>query len=395
LTGFACFQSVAVTVLLTFVSEYETLIGMIPFWRLSEAGEDNLGLACTDDGLRLGRTPLIERRDRRFAVRDRSEIERLLKRAYGTGAAVDRIMPGLATVAAALNADDQCLARIAAVHLRIPDLPSHGVRSAMEAEDVLIKSADWNPDLHPRTGAPPNPGWFAATGGSGVEASPIQTAANDDPTRQSDATPGASENPAAALTSAIEKNISRREFRNNVAAALQIGLEALANAIPGVDLPAYVAMATAIAQMLWEHERLAIDAAAALEFAKKGPRRLEDLQVSSSGYEQFSSYEQFVKAELSQELMMKRFGGAGAGNQYHHIVTQGGLNGENIPPQLLQNTNNIVILPTLLHELVTDEYLQPAPDGSNRTLYQWLQTQPYNVQREEGLKILRQLGILK
>jgi hypothetical protein len=30
------------------------------FWRLREAGPDNLGLACTDDGLRLGQTPLIE-----------------------------------------------------------------------------------------------------------------------------------------------------------------------------------------------------------------------------------------------------------------------------------------------------------------------------------------------
>jgi hypothetical protein len=38
---------------------------MHAFWRLTEAGPDNLGLACTDDGLVLGRTPLIERRGRR------------------------------------------------------------------------------------------------------------------------------------------------------------------------------------------------------------------------------------------------------------------------------------------------------------------------------------------
>jgi hypothetical protein len=36
-------------------------------WRLSEAGDDNLGLACCDDGLLLGRTPLIEKRDGRFS----------------------------------------------------------------------------------------------------------------------------------------------------------------------------------------------------------------------------------------------------------------------------------------------------------------------------------------
>jgi hypothetical protein len=164
---------------------------MIPFWRLSEEGEDNLGLACAEDGLRLGRTPLVERREGRFAVRDRSEIERLLKRAYGAELAADRILPGLATVAAALNADDQCLARIAAVHLRIPDLPDFRARSEIEAEDILIKSADWNPDLHPRAGSPPNPGWFAPTGGSGDESSPTRIAQNDNPAQRSDASPSA------------------------------------------------------------------------------------------------------------------------------------------------------------------------------------------------------------
>ena len=50
------------------------------FCRLSEAGPDNLGLACTDAGLLLGHASLIERRGDRFVVRERHEIERLLKR---------------------------------------------------------------------------------------------------------------------------------------------------------------------------------------------------------------------------------------------------------------------------------------------------------------------------
>ncbi len=100
-------------------------------------------------------------------------------------------MPGLATVAAALNANDQALARIAAVHLRIPDLPDQAARDAMEAADVLIKSADWNPALHPRAGTPPNPGWFAPTDGAGSESFSTRTAQNDDPTRRSDASANA------------------------------------------------------------------------------------------------------------------------------------------------------------------------------------------------------------
>ena len=167
-------------------------------WRLSETSDhNNLGLACTDYGLLLGRTPLIERRDGRFVVRERDVIERLLSHAYRTNYSAGRIMPGLATVAAALNANDQGLARIAAVHLQIPDLPDQVARDAVEAADVLIEyardegggSSNWSPALHPRAGAPPNPGWFAPTDGSGNEPSPIRTAANENPKQSSDASP--------------------------------------------------------------------------------------------------------------------------------------------------------------------------------------------------------------
>jgi hypothetical protein len=162
------------------------------FWRLSEPGPDNLGLACTDDGLLLAQTPLIERRDGRFVVREPNEIDRLLKRAYRGESAVDRLMPGLATVASALNANDPCLARIAAVHLKIPDLPSSAARDALQAEDSLIKyardegSTDWNPALHPRTGTRPNPGWFAPTEGEHDDASRVRIAQNKDDSRRTD-----------------------------------------------------------------------------------------------------------------------------------------------------------------------------------------------------------------
>src|SRR5579862_6780272 len=160
-------------------------------WRLSEAGDDNLGLACSDDGLLIGRTPLIEKRDGQFFVRQQHDIERLLTCAYRTEVRADRLMSGLATVARALSANDQCLARIAAVHLRIPDIPDRTARDAMERTDALLKYArdtvggdsNWNPAQHPRAGTPPNPGWFAPTGGSS-ESFSGRTAQNDDPPRR-------------------------------------------------------------------------------------------------------------------------------------------------------------------------------------------------------------------
>jgi len=170
---------------------------MIPkIWRLSEdTGDNNLGLACTEQGLLLGRTALIERRDERFVVREQSELECLFSLAYGREATAQRLMPGLATVASALNADDQALARIAAVHLRIPDLPDQAARDVMEAADILIKYArdeggsDWNPALHPRAGTPPNPGWFAPTGGADDASSSIRTAQNENSAQRLDFLP--------------------------------------------------------------------------------------------------------------------------------------------------------------------------------------------------------------
>lgn len=72
-------------------------------WRLSETGRENLGLACAEDGLFLGRTALIEQRDGRFVVRERDDIERLLQRAYQHAGMAERLMPGLAIVTRALN----------------------------------------------------------------------------------------------------------------------------------------------------------------------------------------------------------------------------------------------------------------------------------------------------
>jgi hypothetical protein len=138
---------------------------MHKMWRLSDAGPRNLGLAFTDNGVLLGHTSLIERHDGLFVVRARDEIEQLLKCGYDGEPPLDRLMSGLARVASALNANDQYLARIAAVHLQIPDLASPAVCDALAAEDALIKyardegagAANWNPALHPRTGTPPNP----------------------------------------------------------------------------------------------------------------------------------------------------------------------------------------------------------------------------------------------
>lgn len=147
-------------------------------WTLSKSGARSLGLTCDADGLFLGLTPLLQRADGIFAPRPPAELQRLLVRGFGIPFQLDRLMHGLAAVASALNANNLCRARIAAVHLRLPDLPDVLARLDMELEDVELKldriakttaAGDWEPAKHPRTGTAPNPGWFAPTGNGGGE----------------------------------------------------------------------------------------------------------------------------------------------------------------------------------------------------------------------------------
>ena len=155
---------------------------MIPaghhLWRLSAGGDRNLGLCCTEEGLFLGRTPLIERRGGAYVVRPRADLDRLFGRAYASEATAARVSSGLASVAIALGQGNLALAQITAVHLRLPDLRDTVARAALEAEDLSIKrgSAAWDEARHPRTGTPPNPGWFAPNAGAEARSRPTQTA---------------------------------------------------------------------------------------------------------------------------------------------------------------------------------------------------------------------------
>jgi hypothetical protein len=357
-------------------------------WRLSEAGPKNLGVACTGDGLVLGTTALIERRDGRFVVRAHDDIERLLQRAYQHVETAERLMPGLVVVAHALNANDPCMARIAAVHLKIPDLPNAAARGRMEAEDYLIKShrAKLEQSVQGLDKASPDdpkhPGWPAGTpGGRGGKFRPKDGSGFEIP---------------LDVRIRIIRLAARRALRLASGALLRMSVEGAANVVPILDVVADVALAFDVANTILQFRKLTTDATAAFDFSSKGPYSLEELQVLSNGYEEFASYDAFVKGELALNAIDKRFGGAGDGYQYHHIVTQGGANANNpsIFPEQLQNTDNIICLPTLLHEVVNGAYSN-GKDGTTMTMYEWLQTQPYDVQREEGLKILRQLHILQ
>jgi hypothetical protein len=161
----------------------------VQLWKLSSGGDQSLGPACDERGVFIGRTPLLERDERGYRLRGAEDLGRLLRHVYGDGVALDRVLPGLRIVAAALGERNLALAQIAAVRARLPNLPDFAARDRLEAEDRLIESerggdrlarSAWDPAAHPRAGVPPNPGWFAPT--SSVE-SPGQIAQGEEEER--------------------------------------------------------------------------------------------------------------------------------------------------------------------------------------------------------------------
>jgi hypothetical protein len=192
----------------------------------------------------------------------------------------------------------------------------------------------------------------------------------------------------------VASRILRRQIRTIFITALRVMAGVAADAIPFVGEAFDAAQ---IAAAVSDFDELANVTSAAAKFVKKGPQTLEDLRVSPQD-EGFATSDAFIKL-----LLDKRWGPAGQGLDYHHVVEQGGANAIKIPAEELHSTENMIPMPRLLHEAISAEYGRAATKYVDPTLVKqpyvslrtWLQTQPYDVQRAVGIKVMKNLGILK
>ncbi len=139
----------------------------VRFFRLSPRG-----IECDEEGLRVGDVALLARDEKgAWAARDERDLGYDLSRVYGFPVDVRAKMAGFGAVANALQSRNIAKAQIAALLLRLPDpLPLAGAALGKSGErrlsrDLvacgLLKADDGWDEEHPRTGSPPNPGWFA------------------------------------------------------------------------------------------------------------------------------------------------------------------------------------------------------------------------------------------
>lgn len=52
-------------------------------------------------------------------------------------------------------------------------------------------------------------------------------------------------------------------------------------------------------------------------------------------------------------------------------------------------------LPRLVRKMIDEQYEMRTDKAPNLTIGEWLRTQPAEVQRQEGIKLMQKMGILK
>ncbi|MBE4749500.1 hypothetical protein G4177_15150 [Corallococcus sp. ZKHCc1 1396] len=88
-------------------------------------------------------------------------------------------------------------------------------------------------------------------------------------------------------------------------------------------------------------------------------------------------------------------GPAGKGKQWHHIVEQTEGNVQRFGPNTLHNTENVISIDEGVHRRISSYYSsKDSPFTGAQTVRQWLSGQSFQAQRDFGLKLLRDFGVI-
>jgi len=328
------------------------------------AGRGNGGLSCDADGVFVGDVPLLKRSEAAtgWSVRSIAELNDELTARYRIPIDVAAKANALALIAHALNRDDVAIAAIATVQMQFPDPPPLSkrfesgdeiARRALELHRSGLLKGDWDPTKHPRTGTPPNRAWFA----------PVP----QDPTLPTTNATGP-KIPGRGWPRPDVNQVARNLVRLAVKLAARYGVRVILALDPWVD--AFLVILTPV-ELNGGEDRLTAQLRASLQTF---PRTLEELQQKPT--EDLLGYEQ------------------------HHIV---GQNGNNLAKDVIEkfgraaidDPNNIVWLPRFQHEWVSTKYSENSNGPGSPTVREGINEMDFNDQREAGLKILRELGLLK
>lgn len=400
------------------------------------------GVRCEDGGVFIGRVPLLARASNAWVPRASSVLSEELSALYGLPIDASVKLNGLKSIAKALNAGEFARAQIATMFLHFPDPPFLAKSAPSQVEILKLASAldwagllkaGWDPAKHPRYPA-------RASGGRGGQFAPKdadlaaedgrdfdpadQAGALDDPRRElprrsaiaalegeakdvavADSARIAERRAAAAATRQAIADIADKELRVELRRAArkafrEAAMEALKNAgkklvlseIPIIGFVADIATVYDVYRFARDMIELRQAITAATKFANEGVHTLAQLRMSPVS-EKFKDMRAFIKVFPFQSILIsleKKFGPAGDGMEYHHLIER---NSRDVG-DVAEDSDDIVRIPTIFHEAVTAAYRRNRPELGERSLREWLRTQPISVRREWGKKVLRELGLI-
>lgn len=343
------------------------------FHRISSLA-DGLGVSCDENGPSLGPVRLLVKTSDGFTPRPTDELNKIFGLAFGRPFDSSNLVERLQSVMRALNEGRLARAVFATQYLHLPPLTQEEAARAAQAEALSKASPD----------DPQHPGWPKGTeGGKGGQFRPKD---GTEEGRDLMATERKKETKGRLVRTGrrrIIRSILRRML--NLRQVARLTGEGLSQTAPILDAIGDVALVHDIAEMTDDAFKLKSETDAATAFIDKGPYNLGQLRVSQDD-ESFSSINEFRKIDLG-----KRFGPAGDGMEYHHIVEQNASG--DIPEEKLQSTRNIVRIPKLLHEEITADYLK-SNDDFDVSLRRILQGRSFEERWNEGLRVMREMGII-
>ena len=106
--------------------------------------------------------------------------------------------------------------------------------------------------------------------------------------------------------------------------------------------------------------------------------------ITKGGGARFSSF----------SALKNSLGSAGRNYQWHHIVEQCQIQKSGFSKYWIQNSNNVINIPTQIHNKISAYYSSKIPGVTGgKTVREWLAGQSFQKQYEYGVRILRMYGV--
>lgn len=355
---------------------------------------DRFGVSCGADGPGLGPYRLLIKTDKGLIPRSEAGLDADLSLIYGRPFSSARRIAGLDAAARALNEGHLARAMFVTQHLRLPSLSmDQAPRAAELARRDALKKASPDDEKHPGwpKDAPDSRGGEYRPKNGAPAAGPGKDAAGRTAVRAA----------RDLVVKKTEKALARRAMWTMLRTAassgrlLRMTIEAAGAAvpIPGFDAVEAGMLLKDLYDLTKQYDDLQRESEIAAKFLEAGPHPISELQATAQD-ESFPSFNAFKKIEpLTPAELEKRFGSAGEGMEWHHIVEQG-PNGGVLDDRDLQSTRNIVKIPKSLHEIITSDTARPdvAIGMSPRNS---LRGKSFDEQYSTGINKLKELGILE